>query len=237
MPSAPRSGLLRNPDFGRLLAATAAGQLGDRIMFLALPLAAVAALDGDPVLRATVLGDAFFNLFLAAYQAMLLVLLPREMGLDSTGIGFVLSGMGCGALVGALCAGRLSVRFGPGPVSWLAPLVTCPPAVLMPLAHPGWTVPTAAAGLATLSLGGVVRVVAQSSVQQALTPVGMLGRMSATTRFLSGCGLPLGGILGGAAGAALGTRATLWIGAVGMTLSFVPSLASPLRSLRSEPPA
>ncbi|MGW6913047.1 MFS transporter [Kitasatospora sp. NPDC054939] len=412
MPSAPRSGLLHNPDFRRLFAATAAGQLGDRIMFLALPLAAVAALDGGeldvglltamvtagsllvglpagawvdrlpkrtvlvgtdlvraltlatipiawwaghltmgwllatalvhgaltavfdaahvsclphllgrddlvegnaklsavrsvtsiggpavagplagwagppaavlagawgmavsgllaigirarerrpdpadtppllrgvkeglafvlthPVLRATVLGDAFFNLFLAMYQAMLLVLLPGEMGLDSTGTGLVLSGMGCGALLGALCARRLSVRFGPGRVSCLAPLVTCPAAALMPLAHPGWTVPVAAAGLAALSLGGVVRFVAQSSLQQALTPVGMLGRMSATTRFLSGCGLPLGGILGGTAGAALGARPTLLIAAAGMTLSFAPGLASPLRSLRGERPA
>ncbi|MFB7619251.1 MFS transporter [Kitasatospora sp. NPDC056181] len=412
MPSSPRPGLVRDPDFGRLLAATAAGQLGDRIMFLALPLVAVAALDADelhvglltamvttgsllaglpagawvdrvpkrtvmistdlvralalatipiawwaglltvgwllavalvhgaltavfdaahvsyvphlvgrgdlvegnakisavrsvtsiggpalagplvgwagppsallasslgmavsgvlatgirkreqrpepagrppllrdvkegltfvlvnPVVRATVLGDAFFLVFLAVYQAMLLVLLPRELGLDSAGIGLVLSGMGCGALVGALCARRLSARFGPGPVCWLAPLLTCPPTVLMPLAHPGWTVPVAAVGLAALSLGGVVRVVAQSSVQQALTPAGMLGRMSATTRFLSGCGLPVGAVLGGAAGAALGARTTLWIGAVGMTLSFVPGFASPLRRMRGAPEA
>ncbi|MFD0345784.1 MFS transporter [Kitasatospora aburaviensis] len=148
-----------------------------------------------PVLRATVLGDACFTLFLAGYQAMLLVLLSRELRLDSTGIGLVLAGMGCGALVGALWSERLTARFGPGPVIWLAPLVTCPPTALMPWAHPGWTVPVAAVGLAALSLGGVVRLVAQSSVQQALTPVGMLGRMSATTRFLSGCGLAMGGLL------------------------------------------
>ncbi|MFJ3791666.1 MFS transporter [Kitasatospora sp. NPDC090091] len=188
-----------------------------------------------PVLRATVLGDACFNLFLAVYQAMLLVLLSRELCLGSAGIGLVLSGMGCGALVGALCAGRLSARFGPGPVIRLAPLVTCPPTALMPMAHPGWTVPVAAVGLAALSLGGVVRLVAQSSVQQALTPVGLLGRMSATTRFLSGCGLALGGMLGAAAGAALGARATMVIGAVGMTLSFVPTAASPLRTMRRTP--
>ncbi|WP_395297801.1 MFS transporter [Kitasatospora hibisci] len=188
-----------------------------------------------PVLRATVLGDACFTLFLAGYQAMLLVLLSREMRLDSTGIGLVLAGMGCGALVGALWAGRLTARFGPGPVIWLAPLVTCPPTVLMPWARPGWTVPVAAVGLAALSLGGAVRLVAQSSVQQAFTPVGMLGRMSATTRFLSGCGLALGGVLGAAAGAALGARATMTIGAVGMTLSFVPAFASPLRGMRGAP--
>ncbi|MFI9332964.1 MFS transporter [Kitasatospora sp. NPDC052868] len=189
-----------------------------------------------PVLRATVLGDAVFNLFLAMYQTMLLVFLRQEMGLDSSGIGLVFSGMGFGALAGALSASRLSKRLGHGPIIWLMPLVTCPLTALMPLARPGCTVYVAAAGLAALSLGGVVRVVAQSSIQQALTPDRFLGRMSATTRFVSCCGLPLGAVLGGAAGAALGAPATLWIGATGMTLSFLPNFASPLRGMR-EPPA
>src|SRR6476620_3216079 len=47
MPKSSRLGLLRDRDFGRLFAATALGQLGDRIIFLALPLVAVAALRAD----------------------------------------------------------------------------------------------------------------------------------------------------------------------------------------------
>ncbi len=190
-----------------------------------------------PVLRATILGDAVFNLFLVMYQAMLLVFLEREIGLGSYGIGLVLSGMGCGALLGALLATRLSERVGQGPVIWLAPLVTCPLTALMPLARPGWSLCVAAAGLAALSLGGVVRVVAQSSLQQGLTPDRLLGRMSATARFVSWGGLPLGGVLGGVSGAVFGARATLCIGAVGMTLSMLPCFLSPLRTLRELPEA
>jgi predicted MFS family arabinose efflux permease len=190
---------------------------------------------GHPVLRATVLGDALFNLFLIVYQTMLLVFLERESGLDSFGIGLVLSGMGCGALLGALLAARCVRRFGQGPVIWLAPLVTCPPTVLMPLARPGWSVCVAAVGLAALSLGGVVRVVAQSSLQQALTPDEFLGRTSATARFVSWGGIPLGGVLGGASGSVFGATATLWIGAAGMTLSFLPNFMSPLRIMRGAP--
>ncbi|MGX5185394.1 MFS transporter [Streptomyces avermitilis] len=188
-----------------------------------------------PVLRATMLGDAIFNLFLVMYQTMLLVFLGREMGFGSFGIGLILSGMGCGALLGALLATRVSKRVGQGPVIWLAPLVTCPLTVLMPLARPGWSMYAAAIGLAALSLGGVVRFVAQSSLQQALTPDRLLGRMSATARFVSwGC-LPLGGILGGASGSVFGATATLWIGAVGMTLSFLANFMSPLRNMRTWP--
>jgi Na+/melibiose symporter-like transporter len=188
-----------------------------------------------PVLRATILGDTIFNLFLVMYQTMLLIFLEREIGLGSFGIGLILSGMGCGALMGALLATRVSKRVGQGPVIWLAPLVTCPLTVLMPLARPGWSLHVAAIGLAALSLGGVVRVVAQSSFQQTLTPDRLLGRMSATARFVSWGGLPLGGILGGASGSVFGATATLWIGAVGMTLSFLPNFLSPLRTLRTLP--
>ena len=46
--------------------------------------------------------------------------------------------------------------------------------------------------------------------------------MSATARFVSWGGIPLGGLLGGAAGSTVGPAATLWIGATGMTLSALP---------------
>ncbi|WP_225823888.1 MFS transporter [Streptomyces naphthomycinicus] len=189
----------------------------------------------QPALRAVMLGDAAFNLFLVMYQTMLLVFLEREAGLGSFGIGLVLSGMGCGALLGALSATAVSRRIGQGRVVWLAPLVTCPPTALMPLARPGWSVCVAALGLAALSLGGVVRVVAQSSFQQALTPDRLLGRTSATARFVSWGGIPLGGLLGGASGASFGATATLWIGTAGMTLSVLPAFLSPLRGMRTLP--
>ncbi|MEV0638454.1 MFS transporter [Streptomyces sp. NPDC050619] len=188
-----------------------------------------------PILRAIMLGDTIFNLFLVMYQTMLLVFLEREIGLQSFGIGLILSGMGCGALLGALLATTVSKRVGQGPVIWLASLVTCPLTVLMPLARTGWSVYVAAIGLAALSMGGVIRVVAQSSFQQALTPDRLLGRMSATARFVSWGGIPLGGLLGGVSGSAFGATGTLWIGAAGMTLSVLPNFLSPLRTTRTLP--
>ncbi|MCQ4202881.1 MFS transporter [Streptomyces sp. NPDC060311] len=187
-----------------------------------------------PALRAIMFSDALFNLSLVMYQTMLLVFLERTMDLGPLGIGLVLSGMGCGALLGALTATTLARRVGQRPVIWLATLVTCPLTVLMPLARPGWTLYAGAVGLAALSLGGVVRVVAQSSLQQSLTPDRLLGRMAATARFVSSGGVPLGGLLGGASGSAFGATATLWIGASGMTLSAVPTLLW-WRAARSRP--
>ncbi|WP_327350790.1 MFS transporter [Streptomyces sp. NBC_01304] len=189
----------------------------------------------SPTLRAIMLGDAIFNLFLVMYQTMLLVFLERETGLQSFGIGLILSGMGCGALLGALSAARISTWVGQGRVIWLGSLVACPLTVLMPLARTGWCLYLAAIGLAAFSLCGVVRVVTQSSFQQALTPDRLLGRMSATTRFVSWSGIPLGRLLGGASGSAFGATTTLWIGAAGMTLSALPNFLSPLRTTRTLP--
>ncbi|MEW2623929.1 MFS transporter [Streptomyces sp. NPDC048106] len=186
-----------------------------------------------PVLRATILGDALFNFFLAMYQTMLVLFLERESGLGATGVGLVLSGMGCGALLGALSAPGLARRIGQGPVIWLAPLVTCPLTALLPMARSGVGLGVAAAGLAALSFGGVVRVVAQAGFQQSLTPDGLLGRMNATARFVSWGGLPLGALLGGASGTAFGAAATLLIAATGMTLGFLPAFLSPLRTGRA----
>jgi hypothetical protein len=47
--------------------------------------------------------------------------------------------------------------------------------------------------------------------------------------------MPLGGLLGGALDTWLGAPATLAIGAVGMTLTFVPAYFSGLRSGAGEP--
>ncbi|MFD8751882.1 MFS transporter [Kitasatospora sp. NPDC059577] len=188
-----------------------------------------------PILRTTMLTDGVFNLFLVMYQTMLMVFLTRQLGLGATGTGLILSAMGCGGLLGALLAAGISKRVGPGPVIWIAPLVTCPLTLVMPMAQPGWTVYVAALGLVALSLGGVVRLVAQASFQQALTPDRLLGRTSATARFVSWGGLALGGLLGGTSGSAFGAAHTLWIAGTGMTLSALPALLSPLRTMRALP--
>ncbi|MEU9924388.1 hypothetical protein AB0H51_24380 [Streptomyces griseoluteus] len=73
---------------------------------------------------------------------------------------------------------------------------------------------------------------ASTRAQQALTPDRLMGRMSATARFVSWGGLALGGVLGGATGSVLGPRLTLCVGAAGMTLSLLPALLSPLRTPR-----
>ena len=59
--------------------------------------------------------------------------------------------------------------------------------------------------------------------------------MNATMRFLVWGTLPLGALLGGALGSAIGVRHTLLVAAIGGCLPVLPVFFSPLRRLRELP--
>jgi hypothetical protein len=59
--------------------------------------------------------------------------------------------------------------------------------------------------------------------------------MNATMRFLVWGTMPLGGVLGGVLGEAIGVRETLFVAAVGGALTWVPVYFSPLRHMRELP--
>ena len=69
------------------------------------------------------------------------------------------------------------------------------------------------------------------SFQQAVTPDRLLGRLNATRRFIVWGVIPLGSLAGGALASTIGLRPTLWVGAIGGSLSFLPLLLSPVRSI------
>jgi hypothetical protein len=69
------------------------------------------------------------------------------------------------------------------------------------------------------------------SFQQAVVPDRMLGRLNATRRFIVWGVIPLGSFTGGVLASQVGLRETLWVGAIGGTLSFIPLLLSPVRTI------
>ena len=82
---------------------------------------------------------------------------------------------------------------------------------------------------------GAVYNINQVSLRQAITPPRMQGRMNATMRFIVWGTIPIGSILGGFLGGAIGLHDTIWIGAIGGIFAFVPLLFSPVRSLMKMP--
>ena len=184
---------------------------------------------GQPVLRAITACTALTNLLWAAAGTVQLLFLVHQVGLDPAAIGLLLSAGAAGGLVAALAATRVARGADTTRLIWLPVTVTAPFALCTPLTAPGWRVALLPLGVAVTSFGQVLYNIAQMSYRQALCPPELLGRMNASIRFLVFGALPLGGLLGGLAGERLGVHATLWLCGIGLALTPIPLLASPLR--------
>jgi predicted MFS family arabinose efflux permease len=190
---------------------------------------------GHRLLRAIAACTATANLWLAAYAAMVLVFLARELELSEGTIGLVFMFGGAGGVAGFLVVRRVVSWVGQGPAIWMAVAFTTPFGLLMPIAQPGLLLWLAAAGQFMVAVGIVVYNVTQVSFRQGLTPDRLLGRMNATMRFLVWGTMPLGGIAGGAIGQWVGVREALAVAALGSMLAVFPVLLSPLRTMRELP--
>jgi MFS family permease len=165
----------------------------------------------DPYLRAMTLYAAVANLAYTGNLALVVVFLVRVVGLGSAVVGLLLATGGIGGLLGALGAPRLTRRFGTARTLLLASLGAGLAGLLIPLTGPGPRLACYAAGAALISGGISVGNVIAGSFRQEYCPPAMLGRASASMRFLAYGMIPLGALLAGALGTALGVRNALWI--------------------------
>jgi predicted MFS family arabinose efflux permease len=75
----------------------------------------------------------------------------------------------------------------------------------------------------------------QVSLRQAITPDRLQGRMNASMRFIVWGTIPLGALLGGSLGEALGIRPTIAVMAICGLLAPFWVVLSPVRQLRAQP--
>lgn len=113
----------------------------------------------------------------------------------------------------------------------LSQAVTAPFGLLIPLTTAGLGALMFAAGAFVPIAGLIVGNIVATTFRQQYTPPEMLGRVTASMRFLVFGTIPLGGLLGGALGSAIGIRAALWclLGAAvipGLLLVFSPGCRS-----------
>ncbi|WP_225830215.1 MFS transporter [Streptomyces sp. NK08204] len=185
---------------------------------------------GDRVLRAITLSGAVFNLSWAVTSAMLVLFLQRDLGLSAGAIGFFFAAAGLAAVGGSVLVRPVTARLGVGPAMWLGAVVVGLLGLAVPLADHGWRFWLAGVAFAALNAGLMIVNVNSMSCRQQLCPPGMLGRMSATIRFVMWGVLPVGGVLGGLVADAFTVRAALWTAALTALLAFVPLALSPLRT-------
>ncbi|WP_217552332.1 MFS transporter [Streptomyces sp. GbtcB6] len=194
---------------------------------------------GNEPLRAMTIMASIFNLSFTALEVAFVQFMPRTLGLSAGEIGLVMAALGPGFLVGAAFAGRLPQRFGYGRTM----LTTAAIANLVMLGL------SAVHGSGLLAVGtlmlinflfasfGVANNVTVLSIRQTLTPDSLQGRVAATNRFVAMGIAPVGALLGGFLGGAVGLRATVLITAIGLSSALLPLGLSSLARIRYDLPA
>lgn len=171
-----------------------------------------------PTLRRIALSTAGFNFMSSMEGAVTVLFLARTVGVDAGVIGLLFTVSGAGGVAGALLARRITVRFGMAFGLRVLPLLTTPLTLLIPLTELGWRLALFCIGFGALSFGVAVFNVAQNSYRQAVVPPQLLGRVSASLRFISWGSMPVAALVGGALAGAIGPRNTLWIACAGFVL-------------------
>lgn len=200
-----------------------------------------------PLLQASLLGTATFNLFNTAFWALLIIFATRELGLGSGAIGIALGVGALGSILGTACARGLNARIGLGRALIFSFIVAPLPLLLVPLS-PG--PPTLSWVLLTLAefgsgIGVMILEVGLASLQAAVIPDGLRSRVWGAILFVNWGVRPLGALGGGLLAGAIGLRPTMWIAAVGGiagVLWLIPSRMSKVRGvsedgLAIDPPA
>jgi MFS family permease len=190
---------------------------------------------GHPVIRPLTLSTAGVNLFANMGGAVLLLYAVRTLHMRPAEIGGVLTVAAAGAFIGALMSRRIGRKLGVGPTVIASGLLIGLGWCLVPVASGGSTVWVLIAALMIGGFGGVVFNVHALSLRQAIAPPALHGRMNATVRFLAYGAVPIGALVGGALGRALGLRPTLWVAAAGVLVVTLLLWGSSVAGLRLIP--
>ncbi|MFB9606731.1 MFS transporter [Streptomyces roseofulvus] len=187
----------------------------------------------DRLLRALTLTAAISNLCGTIGASMLLVLLAGELGMSPFLCGLVFTAEALGGLLGSLLTTRAVARLGEtramcasvvvSGALWLAAL---------PFFHADWRYALACVlqGLGWTAF--MTFKIASVALRQRVTPAPLLGRVTATVRFVVWGAMPLGALAGGLLGEYAGVRTALWTGGAGELLAVVPLLLVAVRRSR-----
>jgi MFS family permease len=189
-------------------------------------------------LRALAISLAAIGLANAVIEAVAILYLTRSIGLSPGVLGLVFAVGSAGFVVGALLPARLVRTLGVGPTLAASIAVVGLSDLALPLAGQDarWVALAVGLGQFFFGLGLTVFRVAQISVRQALVPDGLLGRVGGALNLLGWGIAPLGALIGGVLGQAIGLRPTLLIGAVLEAMIALWIWQSPLWAMRDVPP-
>ncbi|WP_239081576.1 MFS transporter [Streptomyces sp. SID9727] len=189
----------------------------------------------DPWLRTFTLFGAASNLALMGYQSIQVVFLVRGVGLPPGAVGVVIAATSAGGVAGAFAARRVAHRIGTARATLLFELGLPSLGLLMTLTIGGAGILLFVTGDFSVCAGVVAGNIIKASFQQRYCPPDLLGRLTASTAFLSYGAIPVGALLGGLLGTALGLRTAMALTTAGIPLAPLILLFSPIRRSRDLP--
>lgn len=189
----------------------------------------------DPLLRPIAIASMLYRFFGNAVGALLVLYATRDLGITPAELGLIFGIGGAGSFLGALLATPTASRLGLGPVLLAAALLGALSRLVIPIAGD-----VTGAGVAVLASAqfvywsvGTIFIINTTSLVQAITPHGVLGRVTGSYRFLTQGSIPLGALLGGVLGELLGLELTLVVATVGMGVAVLWLAHSPVRTVRT----
>jgi MFS family permease len=210
---------------------------GGRSLFWRELLEGVRLVAGSPMLRATAAATGLWNLFDGARWAVLVLFLTRTLGLEAGTVGVIFTAGAVGFLLGSLLPERIARRLGLGRAILLGIVLTVPSELLTAVATGPPAIAAAVAGAGVFLTGLTIPTydVNQFSLRQAVTPLRLQGRVSATMRTLIRGLVPVGALLGGILAEWIGLRGVMIVSALGGPFAFLAIWFSPVRGLLTPP--
>ncbi len=185
-----------------------------------------------PVLRKTIACAATGNLFIAMQISLNLLFLLQVLHLRPTFAGLATALGSLGGIIGGMLAAPMARRIGSARIIWFSLLVLDAPSLILPLAGPGWRITLFVLGYGVAAFACAVFGASQLAYRQSVCPPDLRGRMNAASRWITWGVLPIGGLLGGFAGSAIGIRPSIWIAYAGSWAAGFLVYFSPLRRVR-----
>lgn len=193
---------------------------------------------GHPLLRRIVGTTGASNLFGTIATTLLPVLVLRTLGLDPIALGIILGVGSAGGLLGAIATPWLQKRIGEGTVISVSSIVfgvallALPLSAMLPRVA---SLPVLVASEFVVSFAVLVYNITQVTMRQRICPPRLLGRMNASIRFVVWGVMPIGALVSGVLGTAIGLVPTMWIGAIGGLLGAGFVVFSPLTTMKVLP--
>jgi MFS family permease len=193
----------------------------------------------DPIVRPALLSAATINLFTFAFGALMILYATTGLGVSPGVLGLALGAGAVGGVIGAVIASRVGRRIGLGPAYALGCVLFPLPLILIPLADPSMPTPIILALLFGsefgAGLGVMILDINVGAVLSARYPDRIRSRATGAFRSINYGVRPLGALLGGALGTALGVREALLVTAVAGMLGVLWLVGSQLLRLRDLP--